>query len=213
MCIRDRSLDIGYGYTHDGGKSYPFRGKGIGKMPSLTEVLDTFPKQKFLVNIKSNSLGDADLVDDFLNKRQGEDLSRLWFYGGTKPTARLLFLRPELKGFTKPSVKSCFVEYALLAWSGYIPDSCRNTIILIPNNYAPYLWGWPSRFSKRMAKVNTEIIYTGEHHLHTRGIDDPKEVQLLSKEYRGILWTNKIEKVGSLKLKTKDGANSIKLIV
>jgi len=28
-------LDIGYGDTADGGKSWPFRGKGVGMMPSL----------------------------------------------------------------------------------------------------------------------------------------------------------------------------------
>ncbi|SDE23630.1 Glycerophosphoryl diester phosphodiesterase family protein, partial [Priestia aryabhattai B8W22] len=30
-----KKLDIGYGYTADGGKTYPFRGKGVNLMPSL----------------------------------------------------------------------------------------------------------------------------------------------------------------------------------
>ena len=30
-----RTLDIGYGHTADGGKTFPFRGKGVGLMPSL----------------------------------------------------------------------------------------------------------------------------------------------------------------------------------
>src|SRR6476619_2769434 len=38
-----RQLDIGYGYTADGGRTFPFRGKGGGLMPSLDEVLATFP--------------------------------------------------------------------------------------------------------------------------------------------------------------------------
>jgi glycerophosphoryl diester phosphodiesterase len=38
-----KKLDIGYGYTADGGKTYPFRGKAIGLMPTLTEVLQAFP--------------------------------------------------------------------------------------------------------------------------------------------------------------------------
>lgn len=37
-----RTLDIGYGYTADSGKTYPFRGTGVGLMPSLAEVLETF---------------------------------------------------------------------------------------------------------------------------------------------------------------------------
>lgn len=31
-----QSLDIGHGYTSDGGETYPFRGKGTGLMPSLS---------------------------------------------------------------------------------------------------------------------------------------------------------------------------------
>src|SRR5262245_37519311 len=34
------TLDIGYGYTADGGKSFPFRGKAKGLMPELTEVFE-----------------------------------------------------------------------------------------------------------------------------------------------------------------------------
>ena len=40
-----KKLDIGYGYTADGGKTFPFRGRGVGLMPSLTDVLDAFPEQ------------------------------------------------------------------------------------------------------------------------------------------------------------------------
>jgi len=45
-----KSLDIGYGYTADNGKSYPFRGKGVGLMPSLEEVLSYFPDESFLIH-------------------------------------------------------------------------------------------------------------------------------------------------------------------
>ena len=48
-----KRLDIGYGYTSDGGKSFPFRGKGVGMMPTLDEVLASFPDKRLLVNVKS----------------------------------------------------------------------------------------------------------------------------------------------------------------
>lgn len=48
-----KSLDIGYGHTADGGKTFPLRGKGIGMMPTLDEVLARFPGKRFLINIKS----------------------------------------------------------------------------------------------------------------------------------------------------------------
>lgn len=192
-----QSLDIGYGYTHDGGKSYPFRGKGIGKMPSLAQVLDTFPKQHFLINIKSNSSSEADLIDQFLHNRPNENLARLSFYGGDKPTARLLSKRPKLTGFSKKSVKKCASQYVLFGWTGYVPKSCRNTIVGVPKDYAPYVWGWPRLFVSRMEKVNTSVILVDQSAGHIDGIDDPLELTELSKDYRGIVWTDKIEVVSS----------------
>jgi hypothetical protein len=35
----------------DGGKTFPFRGKGIGVMPSLDEVLQAFPDRSFQADV------------------------------------------------------------------------------------------------------------------------------------------------------------------
>lgn len=193
-----KTLDIGYGYTHDGGKTFPFRGKGVGQIPSLTEVLNTFPDKNFLVNIKSNSVKDADLINRFLENRPKENLDRLWFYGGVKPTSRLFSLKPELKGFDKPSVKKCLLQYELIGWSGYVPEICRNTIVLVPMGYSKYLWGWPRVFVSRMNNVNTDIILVdmSNGNKNIDGVDDPQLISILSENYRGIIWTDKIEQVG-----------------
>jgi glycerophosphoryl diester phosphodiesterase len=53
-------LDVGYGYTADGGKTFPFRGKGVGLMPSLAEVLQTFPGRRLLINVKSNDPAEGE---------------------------------------------------------------------------------------------------------------------------------------------------------
>ena len=39
-------LDAAYGYTADG-MSFPLRGNGVGLIPSLTEVFDSFPEKQF----------------------------------------------------------------------------------------------------------------------------------------------------------------------
>lgn len=194
-----KSLDISYNYTFDSGKTYPFRSKGIGKMPSLTEVLDTFPNQKFLINFKSGDPNEGMLVNQFLSNRNEDDVSRLWFYGGTEPTTKLLSIRPELKGFTKPSVKRCAIQYSLISWTGYIPKSCRNTLLAIPKDYAAYFWGWPNVLVDRMKSVNSDVILFDFEDGHTDGIDDPKEIQTFTKRYRGLIWTDKIEQVGHKK--------------
>lgn len=192
-----KTLDIGYGYTHDDGKTFPFRGSSVDQIPSLTEVLDKFPNKKFLVNIKSNSVEEGDLINHFLENRPCENLKRLWFYGGDKPTTRLLKSQPTLKGFTKKSVKACLVQYQLIAWSGYVPKECRNTIIGVPISYTQYLWGWPRLFVNRMNAVNTDVILVdmANGNKNSDGIDDPEFILELSKNYRGIIWTDKIEQV------------------
>lgn len=51
-----KTLDIGYGYTPNNGEMYPLRGKGIGKIPTLEEVLNRFPQKKFLIDGKDGSM-------------------------------------------------------------------------------------------------------------------------------------------------------------
>ncbi|MBE0598343.1 MAG: glycerophosphodiester phosphodiesterase [Desulfuromonadales bacterium] len=46
-----RRLDAGYGFSPDGGGSYPYRGQGIG-IPLLEEVLTTFPEAFLNLEIK-----------------------------------------------------------------------------------------------------------------------------------------------------------------
>lgn len=44
-------LDAGYYWTDDGGQSYPYRGQGLA-VPTLRELLTTFPQMRFNVEIK-----------------------------------------------------------------------------------------------------------------------------------------------------------------
>lgn len=46
-----KRLDAGYRWTNDGGRTFPFRGKGI-TVPTLGEVLDEFPRVRLNIDIK-----------------------------------------------------------------------------------------------------------------------------------------------------------------
>jgi glycerophosphoryl diester phosphodiesterase len=63
-----KALDIGYGYTFDGGRTFPFRGKGIGLMPSMSEVFRAFPTGSFLIDVKDNEANDAALLSQHLSQ-------------------------------------------------------------------------------------------------------------------------------------------------
>ena len=57
-----KALDAGYTFTKDGGKTYPFRSKGV-KMCTLEEALTECPNQRFNVDLKSKN---TRIVDEFI---------------------------------------------------------------------------------------------------------------------------------------------------
>jgi glycerophosphoryl diester phosphodiesterase len=195
-----KSLDVGYGYTADGGVTFPLRGKGVGLMPSLAEVLDAFPGRRFLVNIKSNEESEAEKLARFLRNRPREELRTLAFYGAECPITRLLELVPELRGFTRSSVKSCLARYLAYGWTGVMPSVCRHTLQVLPSNYAGYLWGWPHRFFARMAEADSEVFIVGARSPGDdnglSGIDSPAELAALGESFEGGIWTNRIDLLG-----------------
>jgi glycerophosphoryl diester phosphodiesterase len=56
-----RGLDAGHRITFDGGKTYPFRGRGF-KIPILDEVLEAFPDSALSVDVKDDDPRAAELA-------------------------------------------------------------------------------------------------------------------------------------------------------
>ncbi|HTR49938.1 MAG TPA: glycerophosphodiester phosphodiesterase family protein [Kofleriaceae bacterium] len=190
-----QQLDIGYGYTADGGKTFPFRGKGIGLMPTLDQVLDTFPDRRFLIDIKSNEPGDGDALARALLARPAAQRARLMVYGGDRPVERVLALVPELRGLTKARIKACVVRYEAIGWTGHVPDACRHAVLVLPRARARWLWGWPHRFIARMAAVDTDVFVVRGDGAY--GFDDAAAFdEAADDSYSGGIWTDRIEVVG-----------------
>ncbi len=188
-------LDVGYGYTADSGKTWPFRGKGIGLMPSLQEILRLFPGRKFYIHMKSNDPEDGIHLARFLNSLPLQQQQLLTVYGGDKPVTALKEQMPAIRVTSKERIKKCLLQYAVIGWTGYVPHAMRNTELLLPVNYAPYLWGWPHKFLKRMSEVNTMVVLMqgGEY---SSGFDDVKDLEKLPVDFCGGIWTNRIDRVG-----------------
>lgn len=189
-----RTLDAGYGYTTDGGRTFPLRGTGVGMIPTLGETLDAFPDQRLLINFKSNDPREAELLSAYLADR-GEDLSRLLVYGGASPTARFLELHPDMRGFSRRSLVRCGVRYAVIGWTGLVPGACRDTILLLPTNYAPLFWGWPRRLEQRLAAAGTDVWLIGDLQGgdFSQGVDSAAARDSIPRGFSGGIWTNKVE--------------------
>jgi len=190
-----QSLDIAYGYTAPDG-SHPFRGDGVGLMPSLTEVLQAFPDGLFLVNIKSGSSRHGEAFA-LLIRDNPAWAAQIWgVYGGHKPSKRASEKLGNLRWYSRQTTKACLKKYAMLGWSGHVPEDCRTGIVVVPQNYARFLWGWPRKFEQRMFNSGSTVIILGDHqrgNSGSRGIDTPDQFSRVPKGFGGLAWTNRIE--------------------
>ncbi len=194
-----RTLDIGYGYTPDGGQTYPLRGKGVGLMPSLDEVLSTMPDGRFLINYKSNDAREGDMLAALIAEHP-EWRDAIWgAYGGDAPTMRAQALIPDLAVWSRRALMDCLIQYVGYGWTGIVPAACRNTYVMVPINIAPWLWGWPNLFQQRMREAGSEIILLGPFEAGdpgTAGIDDLETLAAVPDTFSGYVWTNRIERIG-----------------
>lgn len=193
-----KKLDIGWGYTADGGKTFPFRGKGRGLMPSMDEVLSTFPDRRFLINVKSNDPAEGELLARRLERLPARQRRLLMAYGGPLPINVLRRRIPTMPTLSKPGLKRCLLTYAALGWLGYVPRSCERNVIIVPSNVAPWLWGWPARFVSRMEKAGSPVFlvnaYSGDG---MNGIDSTRDLEAeVPAHYGGGIWTDRIDIIG-----------------
>jgi glycerophosphoryl diester phosphodiesterase len=195
-----KALDIGYGYTADGGKTFPFRGKGVGLLPSLDEVLAAFPDRRLLIDIKSNDPADGEKLADRLARLAPEQLGRIMVYGGDRPVGLVRARLSGVRTMSRASLQSCLLRYVALGWTGHVPAACSRSLLLVPANIAPWLWGWPGRLIARMHGAGTEVYIAGPWGGDTfsRGIDDADAFRRLPQGYAGGIWTNRIDLIAPL---------------
>ncbi len=67
-----KMLDAGYTFTKDGGKTFPFRGKGV-QLTTLDEALSTLPKARFNVDLKSQEAEIVNKYIEVIRKNHAED--------------------------------------------------------------------------------------------------------------------------------------------
>lgn len=191
-----KALDIGYGYTPDGGKSFPLRGKGVGLIPTIEEGIAILPNTPLLFNFKSKNADEADQLYNIL-QAVGRDSAKIGdaFYGAENPVNRMQQLLPDNWSFaTKGRMKSCTLDYALYGWTGIIPKSCNNGTIAIPINYQWAFWGYPNRLIARMESVGARTIIMGPHESgkSNEGLSSAEQIAKIPADYNGYIWVEDI---------------------
>lgn len=193
-----QDLDIGYGYTADDGQTYPFRGQGIGMVPSLETVLSTFPDRKFVINIKSQDPNEGALLTERLAELSPERQAQIMVYGAAQPVNIIRAQLPPIRTLWPRRLKQCLSRYLAWGWTGRVPAVCQRNMLMVPANYARWMWGWPNRFLQRMDQVGTRVFLIGDYDGEgfSQGFDDPQRLKELPSNYAGGIWTDRIDLIG-----------------
>jgi glycerophosphoryl diester phosphodiesterase len=187
-----KKLDIGYGYTTDGGKTYPFRGMGVGLMPTFDEVIQAFPNQKILVDQKDTFEKTVRLLAHSLENYPTSQRENIYLFSGEDQYELLKRDIPEVKKIfpTRQEAKACVTEYLTMIVSGAISPACGKYALGIPVKYLKYIPGWPSFFLSQAHRASLEI-YVIE-------VDTPEDLaKVKGLPIAGIV-TNRIEIMGPL---------------
>jgi glycerophosphoryl diester phosphodiesterase len=121
-------------------------------------------------------------------------------YGGERPVGHVRARLPQILAMSGSALKRCILRYLAVGWSGRTPFACRKSIVLLPYNYAGWVWGWPNRFLARMKAAGTEVFAVGRWggEGFSRGIDRPNELREFPPGYAGGIWTHRIDRIAPL---------------
>lgn len=192
-----KALDAGYGYSPDGGKTFPLRGLGQGLIPSLEEVVATAGDTALLFNLR---FADAATSARFVAavKATGRDpVARRDAFSG--PEAALAPIRaawPGVLAYSDEQVAACTRAYLWQGWLGLTPAACRNSMIAIPLNRQWAFAGWPNRLQARMEAAGAKVMLIGSSADKPRGLDLPEQVGEIPASFTGYVWVDDIWSVG-----------------
>lgn len=132
-----QTLDAGFGYTADGGETFPFRGKGTGMIPTLDQVLEAFPDRQLLLHLKSDDPADGKLLAARLRQFPPDRLDQLAVYGGDQSVAAAVAELPGLRAMSRATLTRCLGWYIALGWTSYVPSTCDGEQLHIPDKSDP----------------------------------------------------------------------------
>ena len=192
-----KALDIGYGYTSDGGRSFPLRGRGVGAMPTIDEVLRYIPTAGIVFALQGSEPADADALIAAFGRAGVKIDEKYGFVASGGAAARIRQLAPGAWVYDGAASKACLADYVRIGWTSIVPASCRGITVIVPLDERWKIWGWPYRFFDRMAKAHSKLlIYGHEHKGALTGLDQPEQYDKVPADFHGHLFVEDIYDMG-----------------
>lgn len=190
-----KSLDIGYGYSADGGRTFPLRGRPPGGMPTAEEVIAEFPRAQLIFDLADARAADA-LVAAFSRVHVAIGPNH-GFAGDAAALARLRRLTQAGWILDPAASDDCLAGYRLTGWLGIVPGRCRGVTLILPREGEWTLWGWPYRFMDRMIAAGAPMLVTGDAmDGRMAGLTEPEQLGEVPHDYTGLLLIEDMHNVG-----------------
>ena len=191
-----KALDIGHRYTPDG-SSFPLRGRGIGGMPTVEEALREIPAAHIIFNMRGTEPADADALLAAFARARVEIGPKYGFHGDPAVIARLKNLAPKAWTFDAAGLGACLDAYVPIGWTGFVPESCRDTTVGVPTGTGWTVWGWPYRFFARIAGADSRVLmYRGVEGREIPGLDKAEQLEEVPRHFKGHLFIEDFHNVG-----------------
>lgn len=188
-----KQLDAGYGYTSDGGATYPLRGSGVGLIPTLRETLDAFPGKKFLLDFKGDDGDTLAVVAKILSEYPPETSQNMAWYGlSSEQEQRVQELMPLTTIFLKDKTfyKKCLAWILTTGWVGYVPDECRGAYYGVPFEYFDRVGFLSELLISRVHKIGGKFVLVF--------VETAEQVEYAKQYEIDAVFTNHIETVAPL---------------
>ena len=190
-----RSLDVGHGYSADGGRTFPLRGRGIGGMPTAAEVLRAYPRSPLIFELADARSAEA-LVAAF--REAGVPIGDPHGFAGPPEARARLRTHTSAGWLIDPQAsEACLSAYRKTGWLGIVPEACRGATLLLPRSGGWTLWGWPYRFLARMKGAGARFLIGGDGNgERLAGLDQAEQLGEVPHDYRGMLLVEDMYFVG-----------------
>jgi glycerophosphoryl diester phosphodiesterase len=160
-----RRFDFGYRFTADGGRTYPFRGRGV-TIPTLREVLTTFPRMRVNIDIKpADPPSLARFVHEIHEAGAEDRVLVASFHHGVLERVRSMH-----RGLATSASPREAAVFCARTWLGRPPTRVPYVALQVP----PRFWG---------ISVLTPAVMHAAHaaglKVHVWTIDDPAEMEAM----------------------------------
>jgi glycerophosphoryl diester phosphodiesterase len=161
-----RELDAGYRFSPDGGRSHPFRGRGV-RIPTLAEAYEAFPEMRFNLEIKAATPGLVERTLQLSAARAGHTL--------------LAAADPGIMAALREAAAREKVPVAIGASVADVLAFVRAALDGKPPPPGPMALQVPPDFGGRplVTARFVEHAHAHELHVHVWTINDPDEIERL----------------------------------